>query len=73
MITIPETVLTKIVEHRPHLVTLAENLRGNPSLAVQIEKALANAYLNGETRLSAAETWSLSYCVRGEIYGGGTR
>jgi predicted dehydrogenase len=38
-----------------------------------IEKPLADAYLQGETRLSALDTWKLSACCTGDRYGGGPR
>jgi hypothetical protein len=73
MITIPETVLTKIAEHRPHLALMIRNLRSKPALAAQIEKAIAGNYLSGETRLSPMETHQLSACCIGEKFGGGPR
>ena len=73
MITIPEEVLAVIIAHRPHLAGIVRNLRAHPSRAVQFEKPLADAYLIGETRLSALATWRLSYCCVGEKYGGGKR
>jgi hypothetical protein len=73
MITIPETVLAKIVAHRPHLAAIVRNLKVNPSRAVQYEKRLADAYLMGETRLSVKDTYHLSACCSGEKFGGGKR
>ena len=66
MITIPDSVLKSIVEHRPQLAGIVRNLRANPSRAVQFEKPLADAYLMGETKLSVADTWKLSACCVGE-------
>ena len=68
--TIPDDVLDRIVAHRPHLGTMVANLRGRPALAVQIEKAIADNYLCGETRLSVQETYHLSACCVGKPYGG---
>ena len=73
MISIPEHVLQTIVEHRPHLAGIVRNLRANPSRAVQFEKPLADAYLQGETKLSAVDTWKLSACCVGNKFGGGKR
>jgi hypothetical protein len=73
MITIPQPVLDQIATHRPHLAGMVRNLRANPSRAVQFEKPLADAYLQGETRLSALDTWKLSACCTGDRYGGGPR
>lgn len=73
MVTIPDDVLEKIVAHRPHLASIVRNLRANPSRAVQFEKPLADAYLMGETRLTAMETWKLSACCVGKKYGGEER
>jgi len=73
MQTIPAAVLDAIIMHRPHLSGIVRNLLAYPSRAVQYEKALAHAYLLGETRLSALDTWKLSYCCLGERFGGGSR
>lgn len=73
MITIPDEVLEKIAAHRPHLACIVRNLRANPTRAVQFEKPLAHAYLMGETRLTAMETWKLSACCVGKKYGGEER
>lgn len=69
--SIPEPVIEKIIAHRPHLAGIARNLAGAKFalLARQYEKALANGYLQGETRLSIAETWKLSSCCVGRRYG----
>lgn len=64
--SIPHSVLDKIIAHRPHLRRMAENIALSPA---QIEKALANAYLAGETRLTVAETWKLAACSAGRRYG----
>ena len=50
--TIPAAVLAQIVQHRPHLATIAANVRSG---AVP-ERALAVAYLAGATELSAVDT-----------------
>lgn len=73
MITIPDSVLDRIVAHRPHLGSMVRNLRANPSRAVQFEKGIADAYLMGATHLSNLETWHLSACCVSERYGGGKR
>jgi hypothetical protein len=73
MITIPDSVLDAIAEHRPHLAGIVRNLRANPSRTAQFEKPLADAYLCGETRLSILDTWKLSACCVGERFGGGKR
>ncbi len=70
MQTIPDTVLGKIAEHRPHLATMIANLRSSPEQAQQIETALARAYLYGETHLSAIETWHLSQVAHNGPWGG---
>jgi len=69
MQTIPDDVLSKIVAHRPHLGAIARNLRACPSRARQFEKAIADAYLLGETRLTVEETWKLAACCDGRGYG----
>ncbi len=73
MYTIPDSVLAKIAEHRPHLGGMIQNLRAHPAQAIQFEKAIADAYLMGETRLSAMETYRLSACCVGDKFGGGKR
>ena len=64
--TIPPDVLAKILAHRPHLAAVARNIRVAPQ---QCEKALADAYLMGETRLTVEETWKLAACSAGRGYG----
>lgn len=56
---IPDTVLDKISGHRPHLAEMCKNYKANHD--IRIGNAIANAYLQGETRLSAMETWHLSH------------
>jgi hypothetical protein len=68
--SIPDPVLDKITQHRPHLLPLVDNLRRLPSLAAQLEKAIADGYLFGETRLTGAETFALASCCAGRPYGG---
>lgn len=70
MQTIPDAVLDKIAEHRPHLATMIANLRAHPELAPTLEKAVAQAYLAGETHLSGSETWHLSQVYYGGPWGG---
>lgn len=70
MRTIPDAVLDKIAEHRPHLAMMIANLRDAPDQAPQIEKALATAYLLGETRLDGQDTWYLSQVAHGGPWGG---
>lgn len=67
--TIPEEVLEKIREHRPHLGRMIDNLREHPVQAAQIEKSIAVNYLRGESRLTAREMWDLSACSHGKAYG----
>jgi hypothetical protein len=71
MKTIPVDVLDKIEAHRPHLAAIIGNLKAatGPELARGLEKRLADAYLAGETRLSAMETWRLAACSAGRGYG----
>jgi hypothetical protein len=64
--TIPKHVLDKIVAHRPHLAALIGNITLVPA---QAEKALADAYLLGETHLTAQETYDLAACSAGRGYG----
>ena len=64
--SIPRDVLAKIVGHRPHLAGVVANI---PRAPRQCEKALAGAYLIGETRLTAQETWDLAACAAGRRYG----
>jgi hypothetical protein len=73
VITIPTPVLDQIAIHRPHLAGMVRNLQANPSRAAQFEKPLADAYLAGETKLSALDTWRLSACCVGDKFGGGPR
>ncbi len=63
--TIPQEVLAKIGEHRPHLKQLIANI---PVAPAQCEKALADAYLLGETRLTGPETWNLAACSAARAY-----
>lgn len=70
MQTIPDAVLDKIAEHRPHLAAMIANLRAHPDQAPQTEMALARAYLYGETHLSASETWYLAQVAHGGPWGG---
>ena len=69
MQTIPDSVIEKIVAHRPHLSRIVSNLRAFPQRARQLEKALADAYCLGETRLTVKETWELAACCDGREYG----
>lgn len=75
---IPVEVLAKISEHRPNLRPAigryaAMIQRGAPAGELSCQaKRIADVYLQGETRLTALETWWLSFCVhgaRGEGYG----
>ena len=67
--SIPDAVLDRIIAHRPHLATLAKNLRAHPGQAQQIETAIADAYLQAEPQLSGPEIWRLSACSAGRRYG----
>ena len=68
--SIPDDVLAKITKHRPHLEPMVSNLRTHPEMAQALEKRIADAYLRGETKLSASETWKLAACGAGRPYGG---
>lgn len=70
MQTIPDAVLEQITQHRPHFATMIANLRAHPDLASQIEKAIATAYLLGDTHLSAQDTWYLAQVAYGGPWGG---
>ena len=70
MQTIPDAVLAQIAEHLPYLAEMITNLHAHPELASQIEKALATAYLLGETHLSATNTWYLAQVSYGGPWGG---
>jgi len=70
MQTIPNAVLVQMGAHRPHLDTMIANLRAHPELAPQIERALATAYLLGETHLSGPDTWYLAQVSYGGPWGG---
>ena len=65
-VTIPDAVLAQIVQHRPHLATMAANVQAG---AVP-EKALAVAYLAGNTELSGADTLHLAQVAYGGPWGG---
>jgi hypothetical protein len=70
MRTIPDTVLDQLAEHRPDLAPLVIALRADSEQAAQLERELATAYLLGEIRLSAQETWYLSQVGHGGPWGG---
>lgn len=70
MQTIPDAVLAQIAQHRPHLQTMIANLRAQPDLAPQLERAIANAYLSGEIHLSGPDTWYLAQVAGGGPWGG---
>jgi hypothetical protein len=65
-LTIPDAVLARIVQHRPHLAAIAANVRAG----VVPEKALAVAYLAGETAFSATDTLHLAQVAYGGPWGG---
>lgn len=67
--SIPEEVLNKIAAHRPHLRAIIRNIAAHPSMARGLERDLATAYLLGETKLTAMETWHLACCTDGRRYG----
>jgi helix-turn-helix protein len=72
MRTIPDAVLDAIVEHRPHLALMVNNLRA-AALEGQIwslERHIATNYLLGESHLSGAETWYLAQVSYGGPWGG---
>ena len=70
MQTIPDTILDRMIEHRPQLAQMIANLRAHPDRAVQFETPIAQAYLAGESRLSALETWHLAQVAYGGPWGG---
>lgn len=70
MQTIPDEVLDQIAAHRPHLAQLIANIRAHPDQAPQLERDVATAYLLGEPRLSAQETWYLAQVSYGGPWGG---
>ena len=65
-VTIPEAVLAQIVQHRPHLTQIAANVQ----VGAVPERALAVAYLAGETQLSAVDTLHLAQVAHGGPWGG---
>ncbi len=70
MQTIPDAVLDRIIKHRPHLAQMVTNLRNHPDRAEQFETPIAQAYLAGESHLSATETWHLAQVAYGGPWGG---
>lgn len=70
MQTIPDAVLDRIAEHRPHFSAMIANLRNHPELAQQLERAIAVAYLSGNVLLSGQDTWYLSQVASGGPWGG---
>lgn len=67
--SIPEDVLARMVEHRPHLARMAENLRQHPEWAGRLERDLATNYLRGTVKLSPVECMRLGSCAEGRAYG----
>ena len=65
-LTITEAVLAQIVQHRPHLTQIAANVQ----VGAVPERALAVAYLAGETQLSAVDTLHLAQVAHGGPWGG---
>ena len=65
-VSIPDAVLDQIVQHRPHLAGLAANVVAG----AVAERALAVAYLAGETLLSARDTLYLAQVAHGGPWGG---
>lgn len=70
MQTIPDAVLDVIVEHRPQLATMVNNLRAHPEQAPLIERAIATTYLLGTIGLSGQEAFWLSQVANGGPWGG---
>lgn len=70
--SIPDEVLTKIVEHRPHLSGIVRNCRRS-DCGRRFDKPLADAYLVGESRLNVEQIWKLSACCAGHRYGQSAR
>lgn len=69
--TIPNTVLAKIIQHRPHLQSLIDNLRALPSERQPAqEREIARQYLYGVVRLNVRDTWYLSQVANGGPWGG---
>lgn len=68
--SIPEEVLAQIVEHRPHLAEMVNNLRAHPEMAQILEKRIADAYLAGTVHLSPLDTFRLAACSAGRAFGG---
>ena len=69
MQTIPDRIIDRILEQHPDAQPLVDSLRRNPGQASTLERALADKYLLGETRLSGLETFFLSCCTVGDPYG----
>lgn len=69
--SIPVDILEKIQLHRPNLAGIIGNLKAArfSAQARQIERAIANAYLLGEVRISPLECMNLSSCCIGHKYG----
>ena len=69
--SIPADALDKIAAHRPHLLPIICNLRSCRAAGYirRLEKTIADIYLNGETRLTPAETDALAACCVGRRYG----
>lgn len=67
--SIPEEVLQQILEHRPHLTQMVENLRTHPEMAQVLEKRIADAYLAGTVHLSPLDTFRLAACSNGRAFG----
>ena len=71
MKSISDSVLETIENHRPHLKYVIDNLKAanTANMAKILEKRLADAYLIGETRLSAQDTYALSSCCACNKFG----
>lgn len=71
--SIPETVIAKILDHRPHLLPMVNTLRRTSSTTVarKVESDLASNFLAGTCgALTGPEALSLAKCKNGQPYGG---
>jgi len=56
VVTIPDSVLDQIIEHRPHLGSMVRNLRANPSPASRRRVVLSETWIPEITRVTLART-----------------
>jgi len=62
--TIPDSVIEKIVAHRPQLAVVADNVRSG----LVPERTLARLYLVGESKLTVSETIRLAKVAEGQVW-----